>query len=81
MFAKELEKAILHRQNVLVYKTQNGAEVGDLFMSLNHSCELHGANPFAYLTELQKYSGELSRSPQQCMPLNYRKTLAQKSTL
>jgi transposase len=29
----------------------NGAGVGDLFMSLIHTCELNGANPFDYLTE------------------------------
>ena len=25
--------------------------MGDLYMSLIHTCELHGANPFDYLTE------------------------------
>ena len=70
-----LKKVILHRKNALFYKTQNGADVGDLFMSLIHTCELHGANPFAYLTELQKHPGELSRSPQAWMPWGYRETL------
>ncbi|MCA1693232.1 MAG: transposase [Actinobacteria bacterium] len=31
---RALKKAILHRKNALFYKTQNGAGVGDLFMSL-----------------------------------------------
>jgi hypothetical protein len=35
-----LKKAILHRRNSLFYKTLNGARVGDLFMSLIHTCEL-----------------------------------------
>ena len=46
---------MLHRKNALFYRTLNGAEVGDLFMSLIHTCELSGANPFDYLTELQKH--------------------------
>ena len=50
---RALKKCILHRKNSLFYKTQNGAEVGDLFMSLIHTCELNNANPFDYLTELQ----------------------------
>jgi hypothetical protein len=29
-----LKKAILHRKNALFYKTENGAHVSDLFMSL-----------------------------------------------
>ena len=33
--------------------------MGDLFMRLIHSCELNGANPFDYLTELQRHSAEL----------------------
>jgi len=37
--------------------------VGDLFMSLIHTCELNGANPFNYLTELLRHSEELKRSP------------------
>jgi hypothetical protein len=71
-----LKKAILHRKNSLFYKTQNGARVGDLFMSLIHTAELCGANPFDYLTELQRHSEELKQSPSEWMPWNYRETLA-----
>ena len=41
---RALKRAVLHRKNALFYKTLNGAEVGDLFMSLIHTCELNGAN-------------------------------------
>jgi transposase len=68
---RSLKKAILHRKNALFYKTQNGAGVGDLFMSLIHTCELHGVNAFDYLTELQRHAGELSRNPQAWLPWNY----------
>ena len=34
---------------------ERSAEVGDLYMSLIHTCELNDANPFDYLTELQKH--------------------------
>jgi transposase len=71
---RTLKKAILHRKNALFYKTQNGAGVGDLFMTLIHSCELHGVNAYDYLTELQKNAGELSCHPQEWMPWNYRET-------
>jgi hypothetical protein len=75
-----LKKAILHRKNSLFYKTLNGARVGDLFMSLIHTCELNGVNPFNYLTELLRHSEELKRSPAGWMPWNYRETLAQFAT-
>ena len=71
-----LKRAILHRKNALFYKTCHGAHVGDVFMSLIHTCVLCGANPFDYLTELERHAGELFASPQDWMPWNYRQTLA-----
>jgi transposase len=73
---RALKKAILHRKNSLFYKTMNGAEVGDLFMSLIHTCELNHTNPFDYLTQLQRHSEELKQAPSAWMPWNYRETLA-----
>jgi hypothetical protein len=72
---RALKKAILHRKNSLFYKTENGAEVGDLFMSLIHTCELNGVNPFDYLIELQKHAEELAKNPAAWMPWDYRPTL------
>ena len=60
---RALKRAILHRKNALFYRTLNGAQVGDLFMSLIHTCELNGANPFDYLTELQRHAEELAAKP------------------
>jgi transposase len=73
---RALKRAVLHRKNALFYKTLNGAQVGDLFMSLIHTCQLCGANSFDYLTELQRHAQELAASPARWMPWNYRETLA-----
>lgn len=72
---RALKKAILHRKNSYFYKTQNGARVGDLFMSLIHTCELNGVNSFDYLTELQKHADELSAHPADWMPWTYQDRL------
>jgi transposase len=72
---RALKKAILHRKNSLFYKTRNGARVGDLYMSLIHTAELCGANPFDYLTELQKHATDLQQNPHHWMPWNYRQCL------
>ena len=77
---RALKKAILNRKNALFYKTLNGAGVGDLFMSLIHTCELNGVNPFDYLTELQRHGEELKQNPSAWMPWNYRDTLARLTT-
>jgi transposase len=77
---RALKKAILHRKNSLFYKTRKGAQMGDLFMSLIHTCELNGANAFDYLTELQRHAEELKQNPSAWMPWNYRDTLARLAT-
>jgi hypothetical protein len=64
------------RKNALFYKTQNGAGVGDLFMSLTYTCQLNQANPFDYLTRLQRHADALVSRPQLWMPWNYRDALA-----
>jgi transposase len=71
---RTLKKAILHRKNALFYKTMNGARVGDLFMSLIHTCELNRINPFDYLTELLRHPAEVAAGPAEWMPWNYRGT-------
>jgi hypothetical protein len=35
---RALKRAVLHRKNALFYRTLHGSEVGDLFMSLIHTC-------------------------------------------
>ena len=71
-----LRKRFHSRKNSLFYKTLHGAQVGDLYMSLIHSCELNGANPFDYLSELLRHAEELKANPSEWMPWNYRETLA-----
>jgi len=71
-----LKRAILHRKNALFYKTLNGAHVGDMFMSLIHTCQLNDVNPFEYLTELQRHAEELADQPENWMPWNYRNELS-----
>ena len=72
---RALKRAVLHRKNALFYRTLHGAQVGDLFMSLIHTCHLCGANSFEYLTELQRHARELAANPAEWMPWSYRQTL------
>jgi transposase len=73
---RALKMAILHRKNSLGYKTENGARVGDLFMSLIHTCRLNGANPFDYLTTLQRHAQAIKANPADWLPWNYTKVAA-----
>ena len=70
-----IKKAILHRKNALFFKSENGAYVADLFMSLIHTCELQNVNPFDYLVTLAKNPDKISENPSKWMPWNYQNEL------
>ena len=72
-----LKMSILHRKNSLGYKTVNGARVGDLFMSLIHTCRLNAINPFDYLSALLRHAAAVKAKPADWLPWNY--TLASDS--
>jgi transposase len=68
---RALKKAVLHRKNALFYRTAHGAEVGDIFMSLIHTCELNQVNSFEYLVALQRNGAHVAASPAEWMPWNF----------
>ncbi len=73
---RALKMAILHRKNSLSYKTLNGARVGDIFMSLIHTCQLNAINPYDYLMALQNHADAVRIDPSRRLPWNYQETLA-----
>lgn len=68
---RALKKSILHRKNSLFYKTAHGAYIGDLFMSLIHTCSLGKVNPFEYLVALQKDKADLFANPHRWLPWTF----------
>ena len=73
---RTLKRAILHRKNSLFYKTERGAYIGDMFMTIIHTCKMSKVNPFDYLTTLQKHSSRLYKNPQNWLPWNYKTALS-----
>lgn len=73
---RALKRAVLHRKNALFYRTMHGADVGDLFMGLIHTCELNGVNAFEYLTALLRHAPELRVAPADWMPWNFTAAIA-----
>ncbi|MBN2270308.1 MAG: transposase domain-containing protein [Sedimentisphaerales bacterium] len=49
--------------------------MGDLLMSLIHTCELNKVNPFDYMAQLQKHASEPSSDPNSWAPWSYRDML------
>jgi len=77
---RALKMAILHRKNSMAYKTLNGARVGDIFMSLIHTCQLNRLNPFEYLIALQEHSPQVAKNPTHWLPWNYPEALTPADT-
>jgi hypothetical protein len=66
-----VKRAIMHRKNSLFYRTLQGAQVGDAFMSLIHTAELAGVEPFDYLMKLLRHAKAVKQNPGDWMPWNY----------
>ncbi len=73
---RALKRAILHRKNSLFYKTRRGAEVGDVYMSVIHTCVLCGVNAFEYLQALQLHAKDVMACAAQWLPWNFHRQLA-----
>ena len=74
-----LKRAVMHRKNSLFYKTDLGAHVGDIFMSIIQTCNLAKVNAFDYLTRILKNSRKVFNNPELWMPWNYQAALNQSS--
>ena len=72
-----LKRAILHRKNSLFFRTQRGAVVADICMSLIQTAELSKKNPLHYLTTLLEHHERVAATPADWLPWNYENTLAQ----
>jgi len=70
-----LKRPIIHRKNSLFYKTEKGAAVGDLYMSLISTAKLADINPCVYLEALLQHPKEIAGDPESWLPWNYQETL------
>jgi len=73
---RALKMAIRHRRNSFFYRSERAAEIGDMFMSLIYTAELHGENPFEYLSAVLRNEKAVAANPADWMPWTYRATLA-----
>ena len=72
---ESLKRAILNRKNAYFFKTENGARVGDIFMSIIQTCYKAKINAFDYLVKLQKHAKDVEKNVVDWMPWNYQDTI------
>src|SRR3990172_6418083 len=68
--------AIRHRNNSLFYRSERGALVGDIYMTILYTTQLQHENPFHYLPDLMRPEKAVTEDPVAWLPWNYRDTLA-----
>ncbi len=66
-----LKRAVLNRKNAYFFKTEHGAAVSDVCMSLIQSCALAQANVFDYLVTLMRNARAVRARPDAWLPWNY----------
>jgi len=59
---------VTHRKNSLFFKTEKGAEVGDVIQSLIATCEQCGTNPIEYLAWIQENKTRAISQPEKFLP-------------
>jgi len=59
---------VTHRKNSLFFKTEKGAEVGDIIQSLIATCEQSGTNPIEYLAWIQENKAKAISQPESFLP-------------
>jgi hypothetical protein len=66
-----LRKIVIFRKNALFYKTQHGAMIGDIHLSIIGTCKLNNVNPFEYLTTIANNASDVRKNPSTWLPWNY----------
>ena len=70
-----LKLPIRNRKNAFFYKSEHGALIGDIHMSVIYTTALAGENPLHYLITIQQHRSEVRKSPEKWLPWNYRQNL------
>lgn len=76
---RALKKAILHRKNALFYQSENGAWVGDTFMSILYTAQESGINVLEYLKDLLEHHQDLAAEPDRWLPWKWREIREEKT--
>lgn len=67
----QLKLVVRNRKNAQFYKSQTGASIGDVLMSLIATAGQAGANVFEYFNLLQREHVQVAAHPERYLPWNY----------
>jgi hypothetical protein len=66
-----LKRVVLHRKNALFFRTEHGAAVGDILMSVIETCRINGVHAWEYLLRVVRQARAAREDPASWLPWNY----------
>lgn len=72
---RELKPSQRHRKNSLFFKTEAGANVADVLLSMIRTCLANSVDPVHYLTAIATHAQSARLSPEPWLPWTYQQTL------
>jgi transposase len=70
-----MKRTVLNRKNSYFFKTEAGARIGDILMSVIETCALNQVNPYHYLIAIQQHKLQVLNHPEVWLPWNYEEAL------
>lgn len=69
---RALKIPIRNRKNAMFYKTEHGATIGNILISLIYTAKLAKINPIEYLIALQENKSAVHKNPEDWIPWKYK---------
>lgn len=68
---RALKRVVLHRKNALFFRTEHGAAVGDILMSVIETCRANSIRAWDYLLDLVRNARAVRDNPSGWLPWTY----------
>jgi transposase len=68
---RALKRVVLHRKNALFFRTEHGAAVGDILMSVIETCRVNGIRAWEYLLQVMRNRRAVREDPARWLPWTY----------
>jgi transposase len=68
---RALKRVVLHRKNALFFRTEHGAAVGDILMSVIETCRANGVGAAEYLAHIVRNASGVRQQPGRWLPWSY----------
>ena len=69
-----LKRVVLHRKNALFFRTEHGAAVGDILMSVIETCRANSVRAWDYLVDVVRNASAVRDNPAGWLPWTYQPT-------